>query len=128
MVKNATVKDRITEYNGRLYQQIDPIFHTPKSASHPLDYRTHFLAPKKQVAGVYVDTFYFNIGVVWLTSLLLYITLYFEAFRKVFAVFGRIDLTFLNEWTSLLKGKVLEGVKRWRMKKPVPVIESNAGE
>jgi len=128
LVKNATVKDRITEYSGRLYQQIDPIFHTPELASNPLDYRTHFLAPKKQVAGVYVDTFYFNIGVVWLTSLLLYITLYFEAFRKVFAVFGRIELIFLNDWVSLLKGKVLEGVKRWRLKKPVPVMESTAGE
>jgi hypothetical protein len=80
------------------------------------------------VAGVYFDTFYFNIGVVWLTSLLLYITLYFEAFRKVFAVFGKLDLTFLNDWISLLKAKVLEGMKRWRMRKPVPVIESTAGE
>jgi ABC transport system ATP-binding/permease protein len=128
LVKNATVKDRITEYEGRLYQQIDPIFHTPKPSSNPLDYRTHFLAPSKQFAGFYVSTFYFNIGIVWLTSLLLYVTLYFEAFRKAFGLFGRVDLSFLNGWLQVGKARILDVIRKWRVKKPVPVMEPSSGE
>jgi hypothetical protein len=76
----------------------------------------------------YFETFYFNIGIVWLSSLLLYVTLYFETFRKAFSIFGKIDLSFVMEWLSILKGKGLETIRKWRVKKPVPVMESTAAE
>jgi ABC-type multidrug transport system ATPase subunit len=126
LVKNATVKDRITEYEGRLYQQSDPIFHTPTLTSNPLDYRTHFLAPAKRMAGLSMDTFYFNILVIWFTTLFLYITLYFETFRRVFALFGKIDLSFAMTWFDIIKSKVVDLIKNWKAKKPVPVMGSTS--
>ena len=48
---------------------------------HIADYRTHFYAPKKYFMGNLYDTFWFNIIVIWLGCLFLYITLYFESLK-----------------------------------------------
>ncbi len=89
LVRNIAVKERLLEYNGELIQQIDPIFHTPDRPDHMLDYRTHFFAPKKHLFGVYFDTFYFNILVIWFMAILLYITLYYELLRKMIDSFSK---------------------------------------
>lgn len=83
LVRNLTVEDRVIEFKGHLIQQIDPVFNKPAKPDNPLNYRTHFFAPEKYFAGVYIDTFYFNILVIWFMSLLLYIMLYFEFFGRV---------------------------------------------
>ncbi|GAA5026760.1 hypothetical protein GCM10011506_12730 [Marivirga lumbricoides] len=92
LVRNVTVADRVIEYKGKLIQQIDPIFHKPVEPDNPLNYRTHFFAPQKYFAGMYIDTFYFNIIVIWFMSLLLYLTLYFELFGKLISFFGGLSL------------------------------------
>ncbi len=92
LVRNVTVADRVIEFKGQLIQQIDPVFHKPVEPDNPLNYRTHFFAPQKYFAGTYIDTFYFNIIVIWFMSLLLYITLYFELFGKILVFFGNIKL------------------------------------
>lgn len=92
LVRNITVKERLLEYEGKLVQQIDPIFNSPEDPSHVLDYRTHFFAPRKHLFGVYFDTYYFNILVIWFMTLLLYITLYYELLRKMIDSFGNVKL------------------------------------
>jgi ABC-type multidrug transport system ATPase subunit len=90
LVRNVSVADRVIEFKGQLIQQIDPVFHVPEEPGNMLNYRTHFFAPQKYFAGGYIDTFYFNILVIWFMSLILYITLYFEALRKLLEKFGSI--------------------------------------
>ncbi len=90
LVRNIAVKERLLEYEGKLIQQIDPIFNTPNDPSHALDYRTHFFAPRKHLFGSYFDTFYFNIIVIWFMTLLFYITLYYELLRKLIDWFGNV--------------------------------------
>jgi ABC-type multidrug transport system ATPase subunit len=85
LVRNANIRDKILEYNGKFLQQIDPIFQDPLLPANALDYRTQFLAPNKHFAGAMFGTYYFNIVVMWLMSVFLYFTLYYEAFKKVFA-------------------------------------------
>ncbi len=80
LVQNVTVKDRWLEYKGRIIQQINPIFQTPDTG-RPLNYRAAFFLPQKNLFGSAVDTFWFNLGVVWAMSLVCYIALYFELFR-----------------------------------------------
>lgn len=91
LVRNINVEKRILEHDGRLLQQIDPIFHVPEMPAHILDYRTHFYAPKKHFFNTLFDTYGFNVAVIWLMSLLLYVTLYFETFRKMFRSIGRLS-------------------------------------
>jgi len=90
LVTNVTESDRIIEYNGRLIQQYNPIYNDPDNPSSIFDYRTHFFAPKKYLLGTYVDTFYFNLIVIWLMTLILYFTLYFELLSKGLEAFSKI--------------------------------------
>jgi ABC transport system ATP-binding/permease protein len=89
LVKNVTEKERIIEYNGELIQQINPIFLDPKSEGL-LNYRTPFFAPVKKVFGTSISTYTFDILVIWLMTILLYITLYFELLRKLINSFDMI--------------------------------------
>jgi hypothetical protein len=79
-------KERIIEFEGQLYQQINPIFIDPRP-SGPLDYRAHFFAPKKHLLGSDLSTFLFNNIVIWIMTVLLYLTLYFELLRKLINAF-----------------------------------------
>ena len=90
LVRNVNTKNRWIEYNGEIIQQINPIFQEmqPKSL---LDYRTQFFAPKKNLFGLSVTTFLFNVLVIWAMAVLFYITLYFELVRKLVDSFGKVN-------------------------------------
>jgi len=89
LVKNTSEKERIIEFNGELIPQINPIFFDPAGES-PLDYRAHFFAPKKNLFGQQIDTYLFNTLVIWLMTVILYITLYFELLRKLIQTFEKV--------------------------------------
>ncbi|TAG05702.1 MAG: ATP-binding cassette domain-containing protein [Cytophagia bacterium] len=93
-VRNAEVKDMIIEHKGKLLQQVDPIFLEPKISSNPIDYRTHFMAPKKHFFGKLFDTYWFNMSIVWAFTFILYLTLYFDAIKGIGGLFQKIFLTF----------------------------------
>lgn len=82
-VKNKTVLNRTVVDNNRIVQLIDPIFFIKENTSGPLDYRTHLFAPAKKVFGTYIDTFTFNVLWIWMMSIILYFTLYFEVLKKL---------------------------------------------
>ncbi|MES2733931.1 MAG: ABC transporter permease, partial [Bacteroidota bacterium] len=83
MVTNQRVEDRIIEYRGRLIQKINPVYLDPSDVLHPLDCRAHFFAPTKYFLGYHIPTLYFNLSIIWLMSLLMYVTLYYKFFRKL---------------------------------------------
>ncbi len=78
-VKNSNELDRIVEYNGRLYQKTDPIYQDPSGNL----LKSHFYSPRKRLFGIYIDTFYMNIIIIWIFTISLYITLYFRALRRL---------------------------------------------
>ncbi len=92
LVRNVSVKDRILEHEHELIQQIDPIYNVPSHPKNMLDYRAHFFAPKKHFLGQYFDTFSFNMTVIWLMSLLLYVALYFEWLKKILNSFSKLSV------------------------------------
>jgi hypothetical protein len=89
LVRNVSEKERIVEHEGHLLQQINPIFLEPKPTG-VLDYRAHFFAPVKNLFGTMISTYNFNIMVIWIMTIILYITLYFELLRKVIEAFGKL--------------------------------------
>ena len=89
LVKNISEKERIIEYEGKLYQQINPIFVDPVPDG-PLDYRAHFFAPQKNMFGSMVTTFLFNNTIIWLMAVALYATLYFELLKKLIYFFEQV--------------------------------------
>ncbi|MFO0436121.1 MAG: hypothetical protein ACK5ZT_12840, partial [Sphingobacteriaceae bacterium] len=89
MVKNANdiSGEKCLEKDGKLIQQSDPVFLDPNDHFG----RAHFFAPRKNLFGNLIPTFWFNIGVIWVMSIMLMVTLYFEIFKKVLDFFGNIQ-------------------------------------
>ena len=75
-------KNKILQYGDELVQQYDPVYRDPVPRNF-LDFRSHFLAPRKYFAGRYFDTYGFNLVVIWSMSLVLYVMLYFEALKNL---------------------------------------------
>ena len=84
-------KNKILQYKDELVQQNNPIYRDP-TPRHKFDFRSHFLAPRKYFAGRYFDTFWFNICAIWIMSIFLYITLYYESLKKLIELFSNFKL------------------------------------
>lgn len=82
LVRNADSGTRLVVLGDELVRQYEPVYH-PQVASGLLGYRTHFYAARKQCFGIQMDTFTFNVLVIWVMTLGLYVCLHFEAFRKL---------------------------------------------
>lgn len=91
LVRNLNTSERITTGRDGLIQLIDPIFQEGKPA-HFLDYRTPFFASRKFFLGVGMNTYSFNILVIWLMCVILYLTLCTEALRRAIHFFESMQL------------------------------------
>ena len=85
LLRNRTEINFIQEIDGALVQRTDPIF------LDPLKLRAQFFAPRKLFIGNYIETFWFNICVLWSMSLFLIFSLYFDLFRKVLDGLGKLS-------------------------------------
>lgn len=83
LLRNSNEINRIIEYNGQLFQKIDPIFLDPSNKF----IKAHFYAPRKQFFGNYYDTFWVNIIVMWAMTIGLYFVLYFRLLKKALEFF-----------------------------------------
>ncbi len=79
VVLNQNDFDKIYIANGRLVQVKDPVFREPTVHNG----RAHFYAPYKMLGKLKIDTLWFNVGVLWLSTALLYLALYFDLLRWV---------------------------------------------
>ena len=82
-------RKRILVYKNSLVQNTDPIYLDPHKKGF-LDFRTHFYAPSKYIFGIKTDTFIFNISLVLLSAILLYLTLYYEFLGRVVRFFENL--------------------------------------
>lgn len=71
--------NKVYEDEFCLVQKTDPIYQIPESRFG----RAHLYAPFKRVGDYKVATFTFNLIFIWLTVMLLYISLRFDALRKL---------------------------------------------
>lgn len=97
LVLNSADFYRIIERNGKLIQRLHPIYQDPMGSNV---LRSHFLAPRKVLFGQYIDTYWANLLVIWLMSITLMLTLYFEALSKLLDFFGS-----LGERITTFRGK-----------------------
>jgi ABC-type multidrug transport system ATPase subunit/uncharacterized tellurite resistance protein B-like protein len=83
LVENSTDPMRIVEWHSELVQKIYPIYFEDHRPAYHFDFRENFYVPQKHFMGRKFDTLYFNIAIIWLMTIILYITLYFEALKKL---------------------------------------------
>ncbi len=82
ILKKVYEKNKLVEFKGNLIQHIDPIYLDPIPTNR-LSIRTHFFAPRKPFLGKYFDTFWFNIVAIWILTGILYVSLYFDVFKRL---------------------------------------------
>ena len=83
MVENANDETRIVEWRGELVQKIYPIYFNDHRPMSLVDFRGNFYIPTKYFAGRIFDTLYFNVSMIWVMTILLYGTLYFDVLKLV---------------------------------------------
>lgn len=101
VVTNEKELRSYTVHDGEMVPVKDAIFRDPAAYS----WRAHFYAPVKMFFGRKVDTFWFNIAVIWLFSGLLFVLLYYDLIRRLLTYFETLRLNRLNRLrlTRLLK-------------------------
>ncbi|NJK86178.1 MAG: hypothetical protein HC906_09600 [Bacteroidales bacterium] len=91
-VENSNEVVRIVEVRGQLYQKIDPIYLDPDNRF----IKAHFYAPRKKLFNNYYSTFWINIGVIWMMSIVLYIILYFRLLKRMLDFFEQSSTKWKN--------------------------------
>jgi len=93
ILTNKNELKKIFEYKGHLFQRTDMVYKYPERVII-----SHFYAPKKKLFdGKYYPTFWVNFAIIWIYSLLLYLTLYFSAIKRTLRFFENIKLRFKDK-------------------------------
>ena len=85
LVLNSESSEVYRETPVGYMQKAAPIYKEPDFANG----RAHFLASQKNLFGFTVDTFPFNVSVIWLMSAFLYIALYYSWLRNILQLSNR---------------------------------------
>lgn len=88
LLRNKQDLNKVIRSKNRLVQIAEPIYKDPESKFG----RAHFYAPNKQLGNTKIDTFWFNVGVIWFMSLLMYIALIFDLLRKAINASAKIRI------------------------------------
>ncbi len=77
---------QVYESENMLIRKKDPIYMDPLSKIG----RAHFYSPVKIIGKNQIETFWFNLGVIWFAIFFLYITLYFDLLKKALKFSGNL--------------------------------------
>lgn len=79
LVLNKIDLHKIVEEEGKLIRKMEPVYQYPSSRKG----RAQFFASVKRLGDLYIQTLWFNIAVLWLMTILLYLAVQFSLLRKV---------------------------------------------
>ncbi len=94
LVLNTYSIKKILVYHDEIIQLKDPVFHIPDCKYG----RAHFYAPVKRIGNTEIDTFWFNLLVIWIMSFVMYIALQKDIFRKLLESIEHIKIA--KGWTK----------------------------
>ena len=69
----------LLEWNDRLVRKTAPVYQIPRSRIA----RAHLFASEKKVGSFSIDTYWFNFVIIWLLTLIFYLTLVYDLLRKI---------------------------------------------
>ncbi len=88
LVKNTLDNKKMYRSGNKLVRKTEPIYYIDNDTYLGLD--THFYSPFKKVFNFEMQTYFYNIAVLWLISIFLYIALYFKWLKKLVEIdFGK---------------------------------------
>ncbi len=80
VVTNRLEVNKIIILDNELHSNYKPIYTLPEKDSF---FKSHFYSPYKYIFGKRIKTFYINIIILWGMSIIAYIVLYFDLFKKI---------------------------------------------
>ena len=89
LMMNAGSKEYYRETGNSIMQKVAPVFKKPDFSNG----RAHFLSSEKIVGNLVLSALAFNLSVIWLMNILLYLSLYFDWIRKILSGIGKINLS-----------------------------------
>jgi ABC-type multidrug transport system ATPase subunit len=93
-VLNRLAVNKIYDAGDELIQKADPIFMAPGSKCG----RAHFFAPYKQIGNLKIETLIFNMLVVWIMILGLFVTLYYNVLKRFIVFLESLKLPILRKF------------------------------
>lgn len=75
-------KNKILNSNNQLIQHVDAIYADP-TYDHLFDFRSHLFSARKHFYGKFYETFYFNMSIIWLMIMVMFIVLRMDGLRKL---------------------------------------------
>lgn len=101
LVTNERELESYSVHDGEMIALKDGVYRKPE----PDSWRAHFYAPVKHLFGMAIDTFWFNISVIWMFSVFLFVLLYYDLIRRGLAYIETLRLNRLNKLriTRLIK-------------------------
>ena len=94
IVLNNLATSKIYDAGDRYIQKADPIFMGPGSRIG----RAHFYAPYKQIGNRKIPTLIFNIIVIWIMVLSLFVTLYYNLLKRFIVFLESLNLPILRKF------------------------------
>ncbi len=88
LVLDIVNRDKILETPKKYIQKFEPGYMKATSKYG----RAHFYAPYKFLGNIEIDTYWFNIIMIWLVGILLYLALYFNLLQKLMTWFENLRL------------------------------------
>jgi ABC-type multidrug transport system ATPase subunit len=88
MVLNRNVQQKLYDTEDRIIQKSDPVLMQPDSRAG----RAQFYAPYKMIGSLKINTLWFNLMVVWLMNILLFVSLYFNLLKALMNLLERIKV------------------------------------
>jgi len=91
---NRLTTNKIYETENRLIQKADPVYMKPGSKYG----RAHFFAPYKMIGNLKIGTLVFNIAVIWIMTILLFVTLYYNLLKRFILFLEKQKLPFWRKF------------------------------
>ncbi len=80
--------DKTVDQDGKIVSKYNPGYMKAASKFG----RAHFYAPVKRLGNLEIDTYWFNLLVIWIVSIVLYIALYYKLIRRLLDSFENMNI------------------------------------
>lgn len=94
IVRNNMAKSKIYDAGDRFIQKADPIFMIPGSRFG----RAQFYAPFKLLGNLRINTLVYDVTVIWIMVIVLFITLYYNVLKRFVAFLESLKLPILRKY------------------------------
>ncbi len=91
---NRLATNKIFETENKLIQKADPIYMRPVSKYG----RAHFFAPYKMLGNLRIGTLIFNVAAIWIMTILLFVTLYYNVLKRFILFLETLRLPFWRKF------------------------------